>query len=204
MADDATQLPWDEQTDTFIGAIDADVTKKYNVSLRNLLLYPETFTKVANMASTVGKIKGDVATYFDDMLADMKDEDDELTKRLEAVDAVHTQIDQTISSRAGIARVPYLRPANFDFGDSNPETIYIDKYDGQADILVTKLINGSNYVCDLTTSYRKYSIGNWLFSGSRSCLLSVQPPESVIVTIENSRDTITGMLDDISDMLLGT
>lgn len=203
MADDAVQLPWDEQTDIFVNEMDVDVAKKYKLSLRELLLHPEKFAKVDNMAATLGKIKTEVSAYFEDMLGDMKGEDDELTKAMEAIDAVHTQINQTISSRAGIARVPFLRPVDLDTGDVNPETIYIDRYDGQVDILITKLINSSNYVCDLSTSYRKYSIGSWLFSGSRSCVLSVQPPESMVVTVEDSRDMIIGMLDDISDRFFG-
>ena len=126
-----------------------------------------------------------------------------LQRHLEAIDALHTQINQAVSSKAGIARVPFLRPADFDLGDADPETIYIDNYDGQVDILITKLINDSKYVCDLSTSYKKYSVGNWLFSGSKVCVLAVQPPESMVVAVENSRDTITDMLDDISDRFSG-
>ncbi len=203
MADDVTGLPWDDQTDVFINEIDADTTKKYNVSIRKLLLNPQDFTKMDNMPATIDKMKTDVIAYFDELLGDLKDEEDELTKQLEDVDAIHTQINQIVSSRSGIARVPFLTPADFDFGDVTPETIYINKYDGQIDLLITKLINCSNYVCDLSTSYRKYSIGSWLFSGSRSCLLSIKPPESMVVSIENSRDTITSRLDDISDRFAG-
>ena len=197
MVDNAT-LPWDDQTDVFINEIDADVTKKYNISLRKLLLQPAEFAKTDKISDTVDKIKADVDAYFDEALAGLKDEDEELTKQLESIDAVHTQINQTINSRAGIARTPFVRPVDFDFGDTAPETIYIDAFNGQVDLLITKLINSSAYICDLSTSYRKYSIGSWLFSGNRSCLLSIQPPQSMVVSVENSRDAIIGMLDDIS------
>lgn len=202
MAEDAAGLPWDDQTGVFVNEIDADTSKKYNISLKKLLLNPGEFANVDKIAETVDKIKTDVGAYFDDLLSNLKDEEDELTKQLEAADAVHTQINQTIGSRAGIARVPFIRPIDFEAGDSNPETVYIDKYDGQLDMLITKLINGANYVCDLSVSYRKYSIGSWLFSGSRSCQLAVKSPESVIISIESSRDAILSMLDDVSDRFL--
>ena len=104
-------------------------------------------------------MKTDVVAYFDELFADLKDEEDTLTKHLEAMDAIHTQISQTVSSRSGIARVPFLTPVDFDFGDVTPETIYIDKYDGQIDMMLTKLINISNFICDMSTTYRKYSLG---------------------------------------------
>jgi hypothetical protein len=203
MAEDDGELPWDSQTDAFVNDIDTDTTKNYNVSLRKLLLHPEEFENVENMADTIDKIKADVTSYFEDTLAGLKDEEVELTKQLESVDSLYSQINQTVSSRAGIARVPFLKPVDMDLGNSNPETIYIDKYDGQADMLITKLVNESNYVCDLSDSYRKYRIGNWVFSGSKTHVISVQPPESIIVQVENSRDTITSMLDDISGRFFG-
>lgn len=204
MADDDQALPWDEGTDSFVKDIDSDVNEKYRISLRELLLDPAKFAEAEDMPSTIGKIREDVTEYFDEIFADMKDDDDELTRQMEAIDAVHTQINQTVSSRAGIGRIPFLKPADFDFGGATPETVFVDKYDGQVDLLITKLINSSNYVCDLSTSYRKYSIGNWLFSGSRSMLLSVKTPESRIIAIENSRDAILARLDNASALFLTT
>ena len=195
---DDVQPQWDDQTDSFIKDIDTTVTAKRNISLRALLLDPQKFASTPNIAATIKEIKLDVDAYFTELFSNLTQEEQELVSDMEKVDSIYTQVNQTINNRAGIGRVPFLKPEDMDFGSSNPETIYISQYSGQIDALITKLINTSNYICDLSTTYRKYTLGSWLFSGSRSYVLSVQAPESPIISIENARDQINTLIDEVS------
>ena len=199
MADDDQTVPWDDSTDVFVRDMESEINDKYKVSLRELLSDPRKYQDLVGVSDIVEKIRGDVESYFTDLLSGLQTEEEEFTKQLEGIDALHTQIGQAISSKAGIGRVPFVKPASLDAGDQPVETIYLDNYDGQADMLVTKLINSSSYILDLSTSYRKYAIGNWFFSGSKNCLLSVQMPDSRILMVENSRDTIMAALDDATE-----
>ncbi len=199
MADDDQNVPWDDSTDVFVRDMESDINDKYKVSLRELLSDPRKYQDLVGVSDIVEKIRGDVEAYFEDLLGGLQAEEEEFTKQLESADALHTQAGQAISSKSGIGRIPFVKPAAFDVGDQPVETVYVDNYDGQTDMLVTKLINGANYILDLSTSYRKYAIGNWFFSGSKNCLLSVQMPDSRILTVENSRDTIMAALDNATE-----
>ncbi len=194
---DDIELPWDAQTDILVSDLDNVISKKYsNVSLRKLLINPDRYKDTQDIADMVGKIKEDASKYFADMLAGLDKEEADLVKDLENLDAIHTQVNQTISSRTGIGRIPFIKPVDVNLGGTKPETIYIDRYDTQLDALLTKLITASNYVCDLSTTYRKYAIGIWLFSGSRSYMISVSAPESRVMTVENARDLVDSLLED--------
>ncbi|MDE1768488.1 MAG: hypothetical protein KGH64_00870 [Candidatus Micrarchaeota archaeon] len=199
--EEGAEQPWDDQTDAFITDIDQVVSQKYNVSLRTLLINPAQYASIKGINSTINDVKTEVGTYFDGLLADLTVEQDELTKALEAADALFTKADQAISSKAAVARVPYFTPIDIDFGSSTPETIYIDQYNSSIDTLITKFINISSYIANLSTTYQKYTIGSWLFSGERSYILEVNRPESVIMTIEDARNYIDDTLDDASEFL---
>ena len=177
----------------------AEMNDKYKVSLRELLSDPRKYQDLVGVSDIVEKIREDVEAYFTDLLGGLQPEEEEFAKQLENIDALHTQIGQAISSKAGIGRIPFVKPASFDAGGQQVETIYVDNYDGQTDMLVTKLINSANYILDLSTSYRKYAVGNWFFSGSKNCLLSIPMPDSRIIMVENSRDTIIAAVDNATE-----
>ncbi|MHB1830754.1 MAG: hypothetical protein ACYCO0_05170 [Candidatus Micrarchaeaceae archaeon] len=194
MADDVNPS-WNSQTDTFVREIDVSVSKKYGISLRKLLLDPQEYEGTGGIAEKAKSIRADVDLYFDDILASLSKEEEDLERNLESSDSVYTQINQIINSRSGIGRVPFIKPADMSFGDSSPEIVYIDQYNSQVDALITKLVNISNYICDISSTYRKYTIGTWVFSGSRSYVLAVNAPTSPVISVENSRDQIDLMLD---------
>ena len=199
MADGDQNVPWDDSTDVFISDMESEINDKYKVSFRELLADPRKYQDLVGVSDIVEKIRGDVETYFADLLVGLQPEEEEFTKQLENIDALHTQMEQAISSKAGIGRIPFVKPAAFNVGDEQVETVYIDNYDGQTDMLVTKMINGANYILDLSTSYKKYAIGNWFFSGSKNCLLSIQMPDSRILVMENAKDTIMVALDNATE-----
>ena len=199
MADGDQNVPWDDSTDVFVRDMESEINDKYKVSLRELLSDPRKYQDLVGVSDIVEKIREDVEAYFTDLLGGLQPEEEEFAKQLENIDALHTQIGQAISSKAGIGRIPFVKPASFDAGGQQVETIYVDNYDGQTDMLVTKLINSANYILDLSTSYRKYAVGNWFFSGSKNCLLSIPMPDSRIIMVENSRDTIIAAVDNATE-----
>ncbi len=194
MADDV-KPGWDDQTDMFIREIGVSVSKKYGVDLRKFLLSPQEYGDTAGMEEKIKNIRAEADRYFEDILASLSKEEESLVADLEKLDSVYTQVNQTVNSRAGIGRIPFIKPADMSFGDSSPEIVYIDQYNSQVDALLTKLINISNYICDISSTYRKYTIGTWVFSGSRSYVLAVSAPTSAVISVENSRDRIDLMLD---------
>ena len=196
MADD-DRPDWDSQTDTFVREIGISVSKKYGINLRTLLLNPQEYEGTDGIEEKAKSIRADVNQYFEDILASLSKEEEDLTRNLEHADSIYTQVNQVINSRSGIGRIPFIKPADISLGDSRPEIIYIDQYNSQVDALLSKLVNVSNYICDISSTYRKYTMGTWIFSGSRSYMLAVSAPTSPIISVENSRDQISLMLDQV-------
>lgn len=202
MPDDTSlPAPWDDQTDLFITDIDADAQKKYKVSFRTLLLQPESYAKTPDILTTIKSIRNDVESYFESVMSELSIENEQLDKDLEASDALYNQLNQTITSRASIARIPVIKSDNIDLSYAAPEILYIDKSTPQMDALITKFINSSNYIGDLSSSYRKYMLGSWLFSGTRSYVVAVKQPDSPIPPIDDSHNIITALLEDSEDRL---
>jgi hypothetical protein len=201
--DEDAEYPWDDQTDDFITDIDATVTGKYSVSLRTLLTDPAAYADTKGIGDTINSVKKEVDDYFDDLMDDLKVEQDELDKAMQAADSLYTKMDQAISSKAAVARVPYIKPVDVDSGDNGVETIHIDQYNNNVDTLITKFINISNYIANLSTTYKKYNLGSWLFSGERDYTVEVSQPESMVITVEDAHDYISDGLESASAALSG-
>lgn len=195
--------PWDDQTDAFIQEIDGTVTAKYSVSLRTLLTNPEEYADTKDILDTIKKIRSDVDAYFGNLMDDLKVEKDELEKEMQDADALYTKLDQAISSKAAVARVPYLKPVEVDTGNVDIEKIYVDQYNNNVDSLISKFVNISNYIANLSTTYKKYNLGSWLFSGEKGYNLSVKQPESMVITVESSQEYIDDAVDNASDIISG-
>ncbi len=201
--DEDDEAPWDEQTDSFVNDIAAIVSPKYKISFRALLADPAQYAGTAGISDTLKNVKTDVASYFDDLMEELQPEQEELTKNMEQIDALYTKLDQAILSKAAIARVPYLKPAGVDFGEADPETITIGEYNNNVDTLLAKFVNISNYIANISTMYKKYNIGSWIFSGERTYAITVEQPESMVITVENAQQYIDSAIDEASGTLLG-
>src|SRR5579864_5469481 len=103
----AADATWDEQTDAFIDEIDDNVTAKYGISLRTLLTDPAQYAEKKDILDTVKKVKADVDEYFGGLMSQLSVEQQDLTKDMENADAVYAKIDQAISTKAAVARIPY-------------------------------------------------------------------------------------------------
>lgn len=194
----AKQIPWDEQTDGFISDLEATVSKSRNISLRSLLMNPNKYLGKKDLGTAVEGIKKDSESYFSALLDDLKDEQAKLEVELESATAQYKEVDSVITNKSAAARVPYVKPLFVSRSPDREETIVIDKYDDGLEAFIGKLVNASNYVADMSATYKDYRLGSWVFSGARNYVLTINPPESPVLVIENSRNVLNGMLDDIA------
>ncbi len=189
------ELPWDDQTDTFITNIDKSISKQYSMSLRDLLLNPDKYVETKDVLTTIDKIKANVDDYFNGMRDSLADEQGAFSKALEDADTLYTRMEEAIATKASLSRVPYIRPYDIDFNPDNREEITINQFNNATDGLVTKLINVSNYVGNISTTYGKYTIGSWIFSGQRDYIVSIYLPDSIITQIDGLNTQIDGLID---------
>lgn len=207
MADDAKAddedlvAPWDEQTDSFVVELEPIIKQKYSVSIRQLLLSPDDFAKNKAVITAMPDIKKSVSSYFDDVLVGFKDDKAKLDKDLQTIDSQFKKIDDIITSKSSIAKVPYIKPIVVDYDQNRQEEIIIDQYNPNVDALVNKLLNVSIYVANMSTTYKGYNMGTWIFSGQREYILTLNPPISPVITIESSRDLLNTILDEVQKRL---
>ncbi len=194
--------PWDRGTDTFISNIDGDISKTYGISLRDFLLNPEKFASQKDIDQKAKKIIDAVNAYFTNAKNGLKEEQDELAKTLENADAQTTKIDGVIQTKAALSRVPYIKPVMVDINPSNREEIVIDQYNNSVDALIAKLINASNYIADITTTYNNHNIGSWVFSGNRTYIVSINLPESAVTAIDDLQSDVDDIMDTAYQRLL--
>jgi hypothetical protein len=191
------QVPWDEDTEEFVSDLDDIISKKYGMTLRNLLLNPSKYTVRPGAAATIADAKQDVHAYFDSLLEGLKDEQSKLQSEMELADSQYAAVDSVITEKAAAARVPYIRPMYVSRQREGEEVVLIERYDESLEPFVGKLVNASNYVADVSATYKTYRLGSWLFSGAKNHVLTINPPASPVLAIESSRDTINGLLDAI-------
>jgi transcription termination factor NusB len=194
----AREVPWDAQTDTFVFDLNAIISKKYGVNFRSMLLNPNAYVNKKDIDTTIKNVKGAVDDYFSQLLSGLKDEQERLEVELENATVQYKQVDSIIASKSAIARVPYVKPLYVNRNPDNEETIVIDQYKDNLDSFIGKLVNSSNYVADVSATYKQYSLGSWLFSGAKNYILTINPPASPILVIENSSTIIKSILDTIA------
>ncbi len=197
----ANQLPWDDNVDMFIKDLDTNLIKKYGFGLRNLFLNPEKYIGKENILDTITNMKNDADTYFSDVLEDYANEQKNLDVQLETINTESRQIDEVITNKAAVARVPYIKPMLVNRNVEREETIIIEHYDEKFDQFIGKMINGSDYIADVSTPYKQYAFGAWLFSGAKNYVLALNPPTSPIITINTANDTINRLIGETTKLL---
>ncbi len=193
----AKQIPWDEQTDGFVSDLDETVSKSRGISLRSLLMNPNRYLTKKDLGTTLTGIRSDADAYFNALLDNLKDEQTKLESEMESATAQYREIDSVITTKAAAARVPYIKPLFVSRVPDKEESIVIEKYDDGLEAFVGKLVNASNYVADVSATYKQYTLGSWIFSGAKNHVLTINPPASPVLSIENSRTLINDMLSDI-------
>ncbi len=195
MAATVQDIPWDDQTDVFITNLDKALAAKYQVSLRDLLLDPDKFTNNKDMLAKMEKMKDDIDKYFDGLKDDMADEKAAFTQSLENAGKLYDIVDNAIATKASFSRIPYIIPTDITYDTHGQEEITVEKYDNATDALLTKLINVSNYIGNVSATYDKYNIGSWVFSGQKVYVLSIYLQESIIMDFDTANADINDLFD---------
>ncbi len=191
----ADQIPWSDDTEKMIGDLEGKISEKYSVSLRDLLLKPEEYANKEGINSKIEGIKADVNDYVSQLLTALSTEQETFTKDLDHANAQYQKVNDSISEKSKMSDVPYIVPVAINRNTDYDETIVIDEHDASVDSLIEKLIRVSNYVADISATYKTYKIGAWIFSGSKVYSLAVNPPVSPILAVETAGAEINFRLD---------
>lgn len=200
MATEENVPQWDDQTDVFISAMEDEIQKDVQVSLRDMLENPESFSSKKGALDKATQVKSLVEEYFQGLLEDMNDEQKSLDQYLESIDSQYKRIDEVVASKTASYKIPYMKPFALNMNQDQTEEIVIDQYNDRIDTLVGKLVSISNYVADVSGNYKGHMIGSWIFSGQKPYMLSLNPPDSFIITIEQAQKAISDMVDDVINM----
>ncbi len=194
---------WSDYTDFVIDNIDKSIGKKYKMSLRDLLTDPESFSPNPNIQNTIKSMADDVNAYMDQALSKMSAQKQELDDNLTKADSVTKQLAQSISMQAKQNRVPFIVPVSIDRDDTKEEVISVDSAGSDVLALIEKIAASSTMIADFTTQYDNSLIGNWFFSGPKNYTINVYLPDSDVISMQDSRAELLGLLDAASAMIAG-
>lgn len=179
----------------YVARITPVIRKKYSIDFEELLKEPANYADNPKIAEKIKSMEEDVDSFIDGQIASRRDDEKALQNNLAVIDQDSKKIVQAIKTKASIAQVPFVKPAFVDV--SEREEIIIEGYDASIDQLVTRMINISDYIADLSTSYGDYTVGSWLFSGRSKYMISIRPPVSEIIVMNMARDEIKALLESI-------
>lgn len=189
------------ETMSFVKTIDKQLGDKYIITLEDVLSDASALKRKGNPKEAIGNLKGDVNSYFESLLKSLEEEEKRFTQELESANELYRKISEFILAKTQAMSIPLVKPISVERDEEKEETIVIAVDDTSVDLLITRLISNSTYIADTSTTYKNYKIGSWLFSGPKNYNITVNPPSSIILNIESSRDDINSRLDEIMGRL---
>ncbi len=196
-----TKQDWDDLTDSFIEGIDKTILKDSSFKLRNMLLNPTSYISKASASESLKKAKDAVEEYFSSVLLAFSSDKEKLDKELESSSVNFAKISSIIIEKATSLDIPFIKPYSLEITENNRESIIVEKYDPSIELFIGKLLSKSKYIADISGKYRGHTLGSWVFSSDRAYILTIKPPESIILDIENSKDIILFRLEEFSNQL---
>ncbi len=190
---------WDELTDSFITGIDDTVLKNSDTTLRDVLTNPSKYAKKPDANATLKKMQSAINTYFSEVNNTFSSENDKLNSELESISVIYSKMTSIINEKTESVKIPLITPYTIDIKENNSENIIVDSYNNALEMLIGKLISSSKYVAEVSTKYKDHTIGSWIFSGDKIRIITIKPPESVIIDIENAQSTLNNYLSSFSD-----
>ncbi len=190
---------WDELTDSFITGIDDSILKNSEIKLRDVLSNPSKYAQKSDATTTLKKMQSAVDTYFSEVKNTFASEIDKLNLELESISVIYSKITSIINEKTELLKIPLITPYTIDIKESNSENIIIDSYNTSLETLIAKLISSSNYVAEISTKYKDHTLGSWIFSADKIHIITIKPPENIIIDVENSQSTLIDYLSSFSD-----
>ncbi len=198
MAEEQQEIRFSPYAEAAIEKLESEILQKYKMSLRDILTNPREYSDKPGITDSVTKMKKDVDDYFNSMKAEYAQEEASLNSELKRLDEIYKQIDLKIKDKSKELGIPYINPITIVRNAENEETIIIYENDDSVQQLIEKLVPTSVYVADISTEYKDYSIGFWLFSGPKTRVLSINPPVSPLIDIEAGHDELISGLDSVT------
>ena len=195
MAQEEEEHQWSRSTEEALEKLDSSMLQRYKLSLRDIMSNPVEYSTKPGINDTINSMKREIDSYFSEILLSHAQEQKTLDAELKRIGDIYTKIDSIIESKAKELNIPYINPMEISRETSGEETIMIYDFEESIATLVNKLVENCVYVADLSTDYKDNPIGYWLFSGSKSRALSVNPPQSPLIEIQGSHDEINTALD---------
>ncbi|MCL4404889.1 hypothetical protein M1583_02780 [Candidatus Marsarchaeota archaeon] len=81
------------------------------------------------------------------------------------------------------------------------ETIYINNVDNGTIALVAKLAGSASFIVDLSTTYKTYNLGKWLFDGQKNYVVNVAMEPNVYMDFDNVKEEIKALMDGVENTL---
>lgn len=198
MATQDQDLPWDDQTEQFVEELDELTKLNDDISIKDLLLNPEKYTGKKDLPMKVSSVQKTIDTYFSEMLEGMPEEQRRLEQELSNTDLFYNKIDGIIQAKTASSNVPYVEPYTVYINRDQREEIVVSQYTQDIDQLIGKFIASAEYVANLSGKYLQHRFGSWLFSCSKAYVLTINPPSSIVMDINNSKSLILDMLSSLS------
>lgn len=201
MAEDNEELPWSEEANTVIEDLSQDIDDKYGIKLKDLLMNPAFYVSKSGIDVTFSNIREEVEGYINNMLEQLGDEKKEMEKDGLKCDAVTKQLSQNISMQAKQNNIPIVKPSDMDRNTDFEETIYINNVDNGTIALVAKLAGSASFIVDLSTTYKTYNLGKWLFDGQKNYVVNVAMEPNVYMDFDNVKEEIKALMDGVENTL---
>ncbi len=195
MVDEQTEIKWSRPTEEMLAKLDSSILQKYKLSMRDIMSNPAEYSTKPGINDTITAMEQEVDKYFGEVMATHADEQKALDSEIKRIEEIYNKLDSLIETKSKELNVPYINPMGISRETTNEETVIIYEYDDEIAALVGKLIQSSVYIADISSEYNGHPIGYWFFSGPKGRAISISPPESSLIEIQNSHDEINAALN---------
>lgn len=190
MAEEQREIKWSRPTEEMLVKLDSYILQKYKLSMRDIMSNPAEYSTKPGINETISAMEQEVDKYFSEVMSTHAQEQKALDIDLKRIEDLYNKINSLIETKAKELNVPYINPMGISRETTGEETVIIYEFDEEIGSLVSKLVESSVYVADLSTEYADHPIGYWFFSGPKGRAISISPPESSLIELQNSHDEI--------------
>ena len=203
MAEDANDVPWSENTNDLVESLAPVINDKYGIALKDILINPAFYVSKKDIETTFSGIRDEVDDYVETAMKGLEDEKKNFEKDGLKCDAVSKQLAQSITMLAKQNNIPVIKPVSIDRNVDNEEVIYVNNIDSGLTALMTKLASASSFIADFSTTYKTYSLGQWLFDGHKNYVINVSLEQNSYMDLDQARDELKVMMDGIDAYFKG-
>ena len=186
---------WGDVSDNIITEVDKKTMGKYKIAIRELLSNPGKFSDSSNIVNTTKNLKEETDSYIDATLVTLKSEQQELEDAAMKADSLSSQLSQNINMQSKQYKVPVIKPIMINRDLTREETIYFDSVDSGLISLVDKLCSSSTYIADYGVTFKKYRIGEWLFSGQKNYVIKAYLPPNEALSLQAAKEELDALFD---------